>query len=112
MNTVPPDRLDHPHLLSLLWIFLLLNLIYCDIIVLHDGGVLQGLIAGRAGALDVTPTFLLLVSLLMEIPIAMVLVSRLAARAFNRIANIAAGVFMIVVQASSVLAGGDPAASD
>jgi hypothetical protein len=111
MHTVR-TRIDRPQLLSILWIFLLLNFIYCDIIVLHDGGVLQDLIAGRAGALDVTPTFLLLVSLLMEIPIAMVLVSRLAARAPNRIANIAAGAFMIVVQASSLLAGGDPAASD
>ena len=112
MNTVRPDRIDRPHLLSLLWIFLLLNFIYCDIIVLHDGGVLQDLIAGRAGALDVTPTFLLLVSLLMEIPIAMVLVSRLAARTHNRVANVTAGAIMIVIQTSSLFAGGAPATSD
>lgn len=98
-------RIEKPQLLSLLWIYLLLNFIYCDVIGLHDAAILGQLLEGQAGPLQITPVFLLLSSVLMTIPISMVLVSRLAPRPANRVANIAAGLFMIAVQTASLFAG-------
>lgn len=106
-----PARIGKPQLLSLLWIFLVLNFIYCDVLALHDGGVLTSLINGRVGSLEITPVFLLAASFLMEVPIGMVVVSRLVRRSANRIANIVAASFMIVVQASSLFAGTAPSMS-
>ena len=107
----PPATLDRPRLLSVLWIFLVLNFIYCDVLALHDGAVLSDLLNGQVGSLEITPAFLLAASFLMEVPMAMVLVSRLARRAGNRIANIAAGAFMIIVQTGSLFAGTAPSPS-
>ena len=111
MTTPAPPTLDRPRLLSVLWIFLVLNFIYCDVLALHDGAVLTDLLSGQVGTLQITPTFLLAASLLMEVPMSMVLVSRLARCTGNRIANIAAGSFMILVQAASLFAGTTPSLS-
>jgi hypothetical protein len=106
MTTVStPTAIDRPRLLSVLWIFLVLNFIYCDVLALHDGAVLSDLLGGTVGALEITPGFLLAASVLMEVPMSMVLVSRLARRTASRIANIAAGSFMIVVQTASFFTG-------
>jgi hypothetical protein len=94
-----------------LWIFLVLNFIYCDVLALHDGAVLSSLLTGQVGSLEITPGFLLAASLLMEVPMGMVLVSRLAPRTGNRLANVIAGVFMIVVQTASLFAGTVPSPS-
>jgi hypothetical protein len=100
-----PITIDKRNLLSLLWLFAMLNFIYCDLIALHDREVLAQLLDGKAGAMQITPLFLLLASLLMEIPILMVLLSRLLPHLANRIANIVAGGVMIVVQTASLFAG-------
>lgn len=111
MTSTPPRPMDRPRLLSVLWIFLVLNFIYCDVLSLHDGAVLTDLLSGQVGTLTITPSFLLAASFLMEVPMSMVLVSRLARRTGNRIANIAAGTFMIIVQAGSLFAGTTPSPS-
>lgn len=95
-------RIETPQLLSLLWVFLMLNFIYCDVIALHDGAVLGQLLQGKVGGMTLSPVFFLLSSLLMEVPIALVLVSRLARRSVSRVANLVAGGFMTLVQASSL----------
>ena len=110
-TTTHPTKIDTPSLLSLLWIYLLMNFLYCDVVGLHDGELLTTLLDGRAGTIAITPTFLLLASALMTVPISMILVSRLAPRTGNRIANIAAGLFMIVVQVSSLFSGAAPSPS-
>jgi len=107
MTTARP-ALDRNSLLSLIWLFVLLNFIYCDVIGLHDPSVLRSLIDGHAGEIEITPPFLLASSVLMEIPIAMVLVTRLASRRVARIASIAAAAFMVVVQGSSLFVGVTP----
>jgi len=99
------STIDRRNLLSLLWLFVMLNFIYCDVIALHDRDVLTQLLDGRAGPMDITPVFLLLASVLMEIPILMVLISRLLPYVANRVANILAGGIMIVVQTASLFAG-------
>ena len=104
MTTTRPT-LDRNSLLSLVWLFVLLNFIYCDLIGLHDPSVLRSLIEGHAGDIEITPGFLLASSVLMEIPIAMVLVTRIASRRVSRIASIVAASFMVLAQSASLFVG-------
>lgn len=94
--------------LSILWIFLVLNYLYCDVLTLMDPHVLQQLITGTIDGLKMTESFLLAASVLMEIPIALSLISRLTPYGFNRWANIIAGMVMALVQLGSLFVGTGP----
>ncbi len=89
-------------MLSTLWLFATLNYLYCDILGLMDSEPLQGFLDGNVGGMEITQGFLLGGAILMEIPIAMVLLSRILHYGANRWANIAAGTIMTVVQVSSL----------
>lgn len=91
--------------LSTLWIFATLNYLYCDVLGLMDSGLLRDFLDGRAGDLHITEGFLLGSGVLMEIPIAMVLLSRVLPRAANRRANVVAGSIMAAVQVASLFVG-------
>jgi hypothetical protein len=92
--------------LSLLWLFVMLNYIYADILTLMDASVLSELLAGSvSGGPEITPTFLLMGAVLMEIPIAMVFLSLMLQRRANRWANIAAGVIKTVAVAATAFVG-------
>lgn len=95
--------------LSLLWVFALFNYVYCDVLGLFDQNVLKELLDGKAGGMEVTPAFLLGSGILMEIPIAMVLLSVVLPRAGSRWANVVAGTVMTVVQVASLFVGSGPA---
>ncbi len=84
--------------LSTLWVFMLLNYLYCDVLGLFDPGLPKNL----------TQEALLAASFLMEIPIAMVVLSRVLKHRPNRWANVIAGSFMAVVQASTLFVGSAP----
>lgn len=71
-------------LLSTLWIFVLLNMIYADIIGMLRPGYLE--LLDRMSQ-ELSPETVLIFSILMEIPIAMVLLARILARKPNRISN-------------------------
>jgi hypothetical protein len=88
--------------LSTLWLFAVLNYVYCDVVTLENPTYVQGLIAGNAAGIQVTPIFLLGAGVLVEIPIAMVLLSRVLKHRGNRWANIIAGGVMTAVQAASL----------
>jgi hypothetical protein len=81
--------------LSTLWVFMLLNYLYCDVVGLYD----------RTFTTNLSPEALLAASFLMEIPIAMVLLSRVLRKRPNRWANVIAGAFMTVVQFGSFAVG-------
>ena len=81
--------------LSTLWVFMLLNFIYADVMGLFDPGMSS----------PMTQESLLAASFVMEIPIAMVLLSRVLKYRPNRLGNVAAGAFMAVVQVSSLFVG-------
>lgn len=91
--------------LSLLWIFLILNFLYCDVVTLMDSEALNELISGKAGDLEITQGFLLAASIYMEIPILMILLSRKLAYKTNRWANIIAGVIVIIFHTMSLFVG-------
>ncbi len=96
---------DRCALLSTLWIFAMLNYLYCDVVGLMDPGLLSQYVTGTVNGMTITPTFLLAASILMEIPIAMVLLTRVLGHNANRWANLGAGAIMTVVQAGTLFMG-------
>lgn len=107
MNTTEKTAVnkDRRALLSTLWLFATLNYIYCDVLTLMDPVYLNRLITGSVGIIHVTQGFLLGASILMEIPMAMVLLSRVLKNGANRWASIIAGTIMTLVQLLSLFAG-------
>lgn len=88
--------------LSTLWVFVTLNYVYCDVVGLMDPALLKKFLSGNLGTFSVTQGFLLGGSILVEIPIAMVLLSRFLGLRSNRYANIVAGSVMTAVQLGSL----------
>ncbi len=82
--------------LSTLWTFVLINMIFADIFSFMVPGALQQIASGVADGMHLTPVFLLVAAVLTEIPMAMVLLSRLVDYRANRWANILGGLFTIV----------------
>ena len=99
------EKLDTKTKLSTLWLFALLNYLYCDILSLMDSNLLNQYLTGTVNGIQLTQGFLLGASVLMEIPIAMILFSRLLKYKANRWANIIAGAIMTLVQISTLLMG-------
>jgi Na+/proline symporter len=82
---------DTKERLSLLWMFALLNYLYADVIALFA-------IAGSRNPFEPLSQWALMGSaVLMEIPIAMILASRLLSFRANRLANIIAGGIVTLV---------------
>ena len=88
--------------LSLLWVFVTLNYLYCDVVSLMDPSLLKQYAAGNVGGIAVTPGFLLAAGALVEIPMAMVVLARLLPPRAGRWANIVAAAVMTAVQLLSL----------
>ena len=82
--------------LSTLWVFMLFNYLYADVMAGFDPEIPR----------NMSREALLAFSFLMEIPVAMVLLSRVLKYRPNRWANLLAGAFMAVVAVSALLIGG------
>ncbi len=96
--------MDRKILLSTLWIFAIFNYLYCDIMGLMDVTLLKQYLTGSVNGMELNENFLLIAAILMEIPIAMVLLSRILNYKANRWANISAGVLMTLVQTATLFA--------
>ncbi len=92
-------------LLSVLWIFVTLNYLYCDLIGLMDSSMLKQYLTGSVEGLEINENFLLYAGILMEIPIAMVLLSRVLAKKANCWANIFAGGIKTIVMVATLFVG-------
>jgi hypothetical protein len=97
--------LDMQVKLSTLWIFATLSYLYCDVISLMDPELLKQYLQGNVNGLALTPGFLLGAAILIEIPISMVLLSRVLNYTANRWTNIAAGTVMTAVQTLTLFMG-------
>ncbi len=106
--TKTTEMTDKRAILSTLWIFAMLNYLYCDVMSLMDPEFLKQYLTGNVGGVHVTQGFLLGAAVLMEIPTAMVLLSRVLGYDANRWANIIAGFIMTVVQFSTLFFGSSP----
>jgi len=91
--------------LQTLWIFVMFNYLYADVLGLHDPAVLKELITGQVGSLQISQGFLLGAAILMETAIAMVLLSRILKYGANRWANMIVGVIHTTAVLSSMFVG-------
>jgi hypothetical protein len=94
---------DRKAILSTLWIFAMLNYLFCDVIGLMNPDLLRQYLTGSVNGIHMTQGFLLGAGILIEIPIAMVLLSRVLKYKANRWANIVAGSVMTAVQLATLL---------
>jgi len=94
--------------LSTLWIFVMFNYLYCDVMTLMDPVLLPQFMKGSVAGFKITEEFLLGAAILMEIPIAMILLSRVLDYRANRWANIIAGSIKTVVMAATMFMGDGP----
>ena len=100
---------DRGVILSTLWIFLTVNYIFCDVFSNMDPGVLKELVTtGGLSGVQMTQGFLLLAAISMEIPMIMIVLSRVLKFRANRWANIIVGIIMAVFQISTLNAGTPP----
>lgn len=91
--------------LSTVWVFVTLNYLYCDLIGLMDSSLLQQYLTGNVEGLKIDESFLLYAGILMEIPIAMVLLSKILAKNTNCWANIIAGSSKTIVMIITLFVG-------
>lgn len=81
--------------LSALWCVVMFNIAFADIVGFLHPGTLAQIMAGEVG-FELTPGLLLVFSIFLEIPIAMIFLSQVLKDNANRWANIIAGVITIL----------------
>ncbi|WP_075590800.1 DUF6326 family protein [Labilibacter marinus] len=96
---------DRKVILSTLWIFVMFNYVYCDILGFMDSSLLKQYLTGTVEGLELTENFLFLGAILMEIPIAMILLSRVLNYNANRWSNIAAGSIKTLAMVMTMFVG-------
>lgn len=96
---------DRKVVLSTLWIFVTLNYLYCDVLGLMDSVLLKQYVTGIVNGLELTQNFLLAGAIMIEIPIAMVLFSRILNYGANRWANIIAGSIKTIIMILTMFVG-------
>ena len=88
--------------LSTLWIFVLFNLIFSEFHRLLQPGFLEEVMTGTISGVQMSQEVLLLGAMVLEIPIAMALLSRVLKYRVNRWANIIAGAMTIALVSFNV----------
>lgn len=103
MSTIEKSTgMDIKALLSTLWIFVLLNIIFRDLHEFISPGFLEEAIRGYVDGQKITEGLIFIGAIIVEIPIAMVLLSRILKYKINRRVNMVAAVITIAVTLSSV----------
>lgn len=97
--------MDRKTLLSTLWIVVTVNFLFCDIFTLMHSPDLQNFIRGSLDGMQITQEFLLGFAIVMEIPMIMILLSRILPNKLNRIFQLIAATFLVFVQAWSLFVG-------
>jgi hypothetical protein len=103
-NTKTTETNDRKTVLSTLWVFVVLNYLYGDLAMMIFHPAAYGRIAAR-----MTEGVVLGAAALMELSIAMVLLSRVLKYAVNRWANIIVGVVFSAFAVMTLLSGKAPA---
>jgi hypothetical protein len=93
---MPTTFADTRTRLSLLWVFVMLNMVFADVVSFMSAGVLRQILDGQAGEIAITPGFLLLAAVMTEIPIAMVVLCLVLPVRALRWANLIAAAFTVV----------------
>lgn len=88
--------------ISTLWIVIMFNMVFADILGFMSPGFLTQVQTGVVDGVRITPVFLLVAAVLIEIPILMIFLTRILPRHAARPANFAA----VVITAIFVIGGG------
>jgi hypothetical protein len=89
-------KIDMKVKLSTLWIVVMFNMVFADILTFVTPGALEEIMTGYAGEVQITQGMLLIFAIFLEIPIVMIVLSRVLKYRANRWANIIAGAITIV----------------
>ncbi|PYG25443.1 hypothetical protein C8N36_1344 [Pelagimonas varians] len=84
-------------LLSILWIFIILNFVARDIHELGRPGMLEQMMSGTIDGVVITEMLMLLGGIMIEIPILMTVLALLLPHRVNRWANIGVGLLTMVM---------------
>ena len=101
--------MNRPALLSTLWIVLFANYVYCDVLGFYDPTHLTEIMDGGLENIQFGPGFQVAAGVLMQIPIMLILLSRILRRTANRVTNVVGASIMIVVQIASLFFASDNA---
>ncbi len=91
--------------LSALWVTLMLFYIYADILGFYSPGVIENVVSGEVGGVQITAGFLFVMAIWMAIPSVMVFLSLTLKAHANRWVNIIAGFLSIVALVATFFAG-------
>ncbi len=95
-------KIETQSLLSTLWVFVLLNMIFRDLHQLGKKGFIEEIMSGVVNGVKITDELMLFGGFLAEIPISMVLLSRILNDKANKWANIIASVITMLVLVSAL----------
>lgn len=90
-------RINRESVLSTAWIFVLLNVIFRDLHELFRPGMLEEMLSGTVNGVTVTDQDVLLGGIMLQLPLAMVLLSRLLPDSASRWANLVAALATIAI---------------
>jgi hypothetical protein len=97
MNTsIKATKVDTKVLLSTLWIVVMINMAYADILGLFIPGALEEVAKTSISTSMTIPQLMFFGAIMLEIPIALIILSRVLNYKVNRWANIIASVITIV----------------
>lgn len=91
--------------LSALWVALMFLYTYADILGFYTPGILEGLMSGEAGGIQITEVFLFVMAIWMAVPTVMVFLSLTLKARVNRWANITVAIISVAVLVATFFAG-------
>ena len=101
-SNIMTTGLDMKAKLSTIWIFVLFNIIFAEFHKLLQPGFLEEVMTGTINGTQMTQGVLLAGAIALEIPIAMIFLSRVLKNRVNRWVNIIAGALTIVIVINNV----------
>lgn len=95
-------KIQPQSLLSTLWVFVLINMIFRDLHQLGKKSFLEEIMSGVVNGINITDELMLVGGFLVEIPILMILLSRILPDKANKWANLIAGTITSLVLLSAL----------
>ncbi|MEO0637992.1 MAG: DUF6326 family protein [Pseudomonadota bacterium] len=90
--------------ISAVWVTVALNMAFADIISLYVPGAMQAALSGVIEGVEITNALLLMGGLLIQVPIAMVVITQLLPEDLLKSANMAA----VIITTVFIVGGGSP----
>jgi len=98
-------KIDIKIRLSAIWVTLMLFYIYADILGFYTPGVIEKVISGEIGGVQISSAFLLIMAVWMAVPSVMVLLSLTLKASLNRLVNIIIAIISVLMLGVTFFAG-------